>query len=183
MGRPKQLIEHDGEPLVLRAARSALAAGADPVIVVVGAHAGAVLAALSSLPAVRTVVNAEWRSGLASSLAAGLRAAAEDDACDGILVTLADQPLVDAAALRALVAAFHSGARIVASGYDGVPGVPALFGREHAPALMGLTGDAGAGPWLRNRRGDVTMVPLGHAGLDVDTPRDLARLADPTGFC
>lgn len=182
MGRPKQLIHHAGQPLVLRAARSAIEAGADPVIVVVGAHAAEIRTALSGLADLRIVVNTEWQAGLASSLVCGLRAAMEDEACDGILVTLADQPLVDAAALHSLMEAFRAGARLVASGYDGVPGVPALFGREHAPALMGLTGDAGAGGWLRNRLADVTIVPLDRAALDLDTPEDLARLADQSRF-
>jgi len=182
MGHAKQLILHAGEPLVLRVARSAMAAGADPVIVVVGAHAAEVGAAVSSLAGVRVVRNSGWESGLASSLASGLGAAVEDEACDGILVMLADQPLVDAGVLGPLIAAFRAGARIVASGYDGVPGVPAVFGREHAPALTGLTGDAGAGRWLRARLPEVTIVPLERAALDLDTPEDLARLADPSSF-
>lgn len=131
---------------------------------------------------IRIVRNAEWEAGLASSLASGLRAATEDEASDGVLVTLADQPLVDADALRGLIDAFRAGARIVASGYEGVPGVPALFGREHVSSLLGLTGDSGAGAWLRSRLSDVTIVPLERAALDLDTPEDLDRLADPTSF-
>ena len=182
MGRVKQLIVHAGEPLVRRAAGCAVAAGADPVIVVVGAHAAEVEAAVSGLAGIRVVRNPGWESGLASSLALGLGAAIEEESCDGILVTLADQPLVDAGVLGPLMAAFRAGARIVASGYDGVPGVPALFGREHAPALMGLTGDAGAGGWMRDRLADVTIIPLERAAHDLDTPEDLARLADPGSF-
>lgn len=177
MGHPKQLILHDGEPLVVRAARSAAGAGADPVIVVLGAHAAGIRPVLSGLAGVRVVVNSNWERGLASSLATGLRAAVDDEGCDGVLVTLADQPLVDAGILRALIARFHSGARIVASGYAGEPGVPALFGREHVPALVELTGDTGAGQWLRARSPEVAIVPLEVAALDLDTPADAARLA------
>lgn len=181
MGRPKQLIVHEGEPLVTRAAAAALEAGARPVIVVLGADADEIRPALTGLDGVIVVVNSEWETGLASSLTAGLRAALQSDACTGVLVLLADQPLVSAALLRRLIDAFHRGSRIVASGYDGEPGAPALFAREHAPALLGLTGDAGAGAWLRSRAGDVTIVPLDGARLDVDTPADAARLAGGPG--
>lgn len=181
MGRPKQLILHDAKPLVAHTAETALAAGMNPVIVVLGARAGEILPALSHLSGVTPVMNPGWESGLASSLTTGLRAALTDMTWDGVLTMLADQPLVDAPALRRLIAEFAAGARIVAAGHDGMPGVPALFGREHVPDLLGLTGDAGAGPWLRSRLDDVKIVPLGGALLDLDTPADVTRLADRPG--
>lgn len=182
MGHPKQLIVHEGQPLVARAATAALEAGADPVIVVLGAHAAEIQAALTRLAGLTSVVNPAWESGLASSLATGLRVALQDDSCDGVLVTLADQPLIDAAILRRLLASFHGGARLVASGYEGMPGVPALFGREHVPELLSLTGDAGAGPWLRKNLSELTIIPLDAAVLDLDTPADAARLAHRPGL-
>src|SRR6185436_639591 len=39
LGRPKQLVVYQGLPLVARAARAALATGADPVVLVLGANA------------------------------------------------------------------------------------------------------------------------------------------------
>ena len=181
MGHPKQLIVHEGQPLVARAAAAAREAGADPVIVVLGAHAAEIEPALAALAGVRVVVNPAWESGLASSLVGGLRAALQDDAWDGVLATLADQPLVDADALRRLIAAFQDGARLVASGYAGAPGVPALFGREYVPDLLTLTGAAGAGPWLRKRLSELMVIPLDAALLDLDTPADAARLARRPG--
>lgn len=182
MGYPKQMILHGGQPLVSHAAKIALDAGAEPVIVVLGAHTDEIRPALSQLAGITVVVNSDWESGLASSLTAGLRVALQDAFCDGVMVTLADQPLVDAGMMRRLIAAFRGGARIVASGYKGVPGVPALFGREHVPALLSLSGDTGAGPWLRSRLHEVTIVPLDSALLDLDTPADVARLADRSSF-
>ncbi len=168
---------HEGEPLVRRIAAAAVEAGAGPVVVVLGANAAMIAPALSGLVSVTTVVNREWSKGLASSLAAGLSALLEDGPCDAVLVTLADQPLVDAAALRRLVAAFDGERRIVASAYDDTIGVPAVFAREHVDDLMRLTDDAGAGTWLRSRSSEVTCVPLDVAALDIDTPLDVAALA------
>ncbi|MCR4341966.1 MAG: nucleotidyltransferase family protein [Gemmatimonadaceae bacterium] len=181
MGHPKQLILHDGKPLVTHAAETALAAGAAPVIVVLGAHAEDIRPALSHLAGVTVVINSDWESGLASSLTTGLRAALRDTTWEGALAMLADQPLVDGPMLRRIIAEFAAGARIVATGYEGVPGVPALFGREHVPELLSLTGDTGAGPWLRSRAREVAIVPLAGAVLDVDTPADVQRLADRRG--
>ena len=177
MGFPKQLIVHEGEPLVRRIAAAAVEAGASPVVVVLGANAEMIAPALAGLASVTTIVNGEWSKGLASSLVAGLSAVSEDARCDAVLVTLADQPLVDAAALRRLLAAFGSERRIVASAYNDTVGVPAVFAREHLDDLMRLTGDAGAGTWLRSRLSEVTCVPLDVAAFDIDTPSDTGPLA------
>jgi molybdenum cofactor cytidylyltransferase len=167
---------HDGEPLVRRTARAVSQVGASPVVVVLGANADVIASALDGLPsAVTVVVNKNWNQGLASSLRTGLASVLEDSTCDAVLVTLADQPLVDSAALARLVGAFRGDRRIVASAYDGIIGVPAVFAREHAEDLLNLTGDAGAASWLRNRT-DVTRIELGAASLDVDTADDVQRL-------
>jgi len=147
------------------------------VVVVVGADAELVSPALSSLRDIRTVVNDRWQEGLSSSLACGVRAVLGISECDGVLITLADQPLVDAAALRTLLDAFDAQHQVVASEYGGTVGVPAVFGRQHLDSLMSLTGDTGAGAWLRNRESSVTRVPLPAAAHDVDTREDFARLA------
>jgi molybdenum cofactor cytidylyltransferase len=161
---------------VRRTAVAALDAGASRVVVVLGANAATIAPALSGLASVTIAVNPDWERGLASSLAAGLSAFLADDSCDAVLVTLADQPLVDGAALRRLVTAFDDEHRIVASAYDDTIGVPAVFGREHLDDLMCLTGDRGAGSWLRARQNEVTRIPLYSAAFDIDGPSDLARL-------
>jgi molybdenum cofactor cytidylyltransferase len=156
---------------------AALDAGASRVAVVLGANAVTIAPALVELVSVTVVVNPNWKSGLASSLAIGLSAFLADDSCDAVLVTLADQPLVDGAALRRLITAFDDEHRIVASAYDDTVGVPAVFGREHFDDLMHLTGDRGAGSWLRARQSEVTRVPLYSAAFDIDRPSDVARLS------
>lgn len=174
-GSTKQLLIHKGEPLVRRAAKAALDAGARPVMVVLGADAPIVAPELSRLRHVRTVINTHWATGLASSLATGLRALMEIAGCDAVLVTLADQPNVDAAALKRLIAAFDSEHRIVASAYSATIGVPAIFGCEHIKDLMRLKGDSGAGQWLRDHPDKVTTVELPEAEVDIDTVEDVGQ--------
>jgi Uncharacterized MobA-related protein len=176
MGYPKQLIEHQGEALVRRAAATALAAGAQPVVVIVGASSEEVEDELTGLAGVRTLYNERWETGLASSLSAGLGALNADRSIDGALVMVVDQPLVDADALRKLMSAFDDRHRIVASAYDEIVGVPVVVGSEHFHALMTLNGDEGAGRWLRARLADVTQIDVASASVDIDTPEDAERL-------
>ena len=123
LGAAKQLVEFRGVPLVRRAAEAAIAADANPVIVVLGARATEVAGALLDLAGVHLELNERWRDGLASSLVAGVSAATRLDACcDGVLIIAADQPLVDDVALRLLMDAFRAGARLVAAGYSGTIG-------------------------------------------------------------
>ena len=175
LGEPKQLIEIGGLPLVRKAAMSALEAGALPVVVVLGAENDQILPALEGLDNLRIALNSRWRTGMASSVAAGLSALAEDADVDGAMLVLADQPFVDAHILRNLISAFGE-ARIVASAYSNTVGVPAVIGREFFPELMELQGDRGAGPWLRARSADVTGIPLPVSPLDIDTRDDVELL-------
>jgi molybdenum cofactor cytidylyltransferase len=178
LGAPKQLIDFRGEPLIRRAANFAAEAGAAPVVVVLGAGAADIARALDGLSHITTVVNEQWRTGLASSLAAGIRELHRLDArADGVLIATADQPLVDASALRRLLAAFAEGARLVAAEYSGTIGVPAVIGREHFDALLAREGDAGAGRWLRTQADVVRHLPLPEAAVDIDTAEDAALLA------
>jgi molybdenum cofactor cytidylyltransferase len=178
LGAAKQLVEFRGVPLVRRAAEAAIAADANPVIVVLGARATEVAGALLDLAGVHLELNERWREGLASSLVAGVSAATRLDArCEGVLIIAADQPLVDDAALRSLVEEFRAGARIVAAEYSETIGVPAIVGREHFESLLELDGDAGAGRWLRGRSDEVRRVPMPDAAIDIDGAEDVVRLA------
>lgn len=178
LGAPKQLVLFRGSPLVRHAVIAAAGSGAHPVIVVLGAQSEQVAAAVRGAAGVVSVVNERWREGLASSIAAGVREAARiDPECDGVLITVADQPLVDRLALRRLLEAFGSGPRVVASAYSDTIGVPALIGREHFGELLELTGDAGAGVWLRTSGAKVHRVRLPDAAIDIDSVEDAARLA------
>jgi CTP:molybdopterin cytidylyltransferase MocA len=57
-----------------------------------------------------------------------------------------------------------------------VIGAPAIFGSEYFETLLSLTGDHGAGQWLRANASAVTGVNLNEAAVDIDTPDDLTHL-------
>jgi CTP:molybdopterin cytidylyltransferase MocA len=192
LGQPKQLVMYEGQPLVVRAALAALRSGANPVVVVVGAHADAVRAALFGLP-VTLVTNPAWADGVGTSVAAGVRAL-RDSVPDvrGVLLTLADQPLVDSSALVRLADAWllrathsrpnSSGETAVAAAVHAhTVGAPAIFGRASFEQLCALGGDAGAARLLRTTDGHVRRVYMPEAAVDVDTPDDLLRLGVGNG--
>jgi molybdenum cofactor cytidylyltransferase len=176
-GSPKQLALYEGTPLVLRATTAALDAGASPVVVVLGADASRIEPLLEGNSEVVTVINEKWSDGLATSLATGIRRLTETQ-CEAALVTLVDQPLVDSSALATLIDAFDATHRIIASEYDDTIGVPAIFAREHFAELMQLTGDAGAGKWMRRRGSEVTKISVAAAQTDIDTVADQEHLAN-----
>jgi CTP:molybdopterin cytidylyltransferase MocA len=171
LGRPKALVEVAGEPLAARGVALLRAGGAAPVIVVTGAAA-------VDLPGVIIAPNPDWRSGMGSSLAAGLRAVPPD--CEAAVVALADQPLVGAAAVARLISARRAGAGVVVASYGGRQRNPVLLGREHwSEVIARAAGDTGARPFLRAHPELVTVVECGDTGRpdDIDTRADLARVS------
>ena len=180
MGQPKQLLVFQGRTLLRRAAEEALASGCQPVIVVLGAFAERLTPELSGLD-VRVVINRGWQEGLGGSIREGMRAlltGPDGDAVDGVVITLCDQPFCTASYIGRLVA-LHDERKTsaVASSYNGVRGVPALFDRSLFPELLELRGPEGAKRILQRHASEILEVPLGDGALDVDTPEDYALLS------
>ncbi len=180
MGAPKQLLELDGRPLVVRAAEAALASPAWPVVVVLGAHAESIRPALARLP-VLIADNPAWAEGMAASIRAGIATLRQfSRGLDAAVIALCDQPAFSAATIATLVAAQRAtGRSIVAARYGGRHGAPALFLREHFPALGALTGEEGARALLNDDPARVAAVDLPELALDLDTPADVAAFARP----
>lgn len=170
-GAHKLLAEFDGEPLVRRAAKTALATNAAPVVVVTGHRQSEIVATLSGLD-VTAVENPDYASGMASSLVSGFSAAPARSA-DGVLVMLADMPGVTTGDLNLLIAAFRSasGRAIVRAVSLGKRGNPVILPRLLGDAVMRLEGDVGARHIIETSGLPVIDVDIGEAAhLDVDTP-------------
>jgi len=163
-GMPKALVEYEGSLLVERAVRTARTV-CDPVLVVLGAQAVDVWQR-ADLTGATVLANADWDSGMASSLRTGLDGLRGWPArIDAALVLLVDMPGMTPAALERM--AEHAGpAALAVATYDGVRGHPVLLGREHwAGVAETATGDEGARRYL--------------AAHEV-TEMDCTGLADPT---
>jgi molybdenum cofactor cytidylyltransferase len=175
MGTNKMLLELGGRTLVRRAAGTALSAGLDPVVVVIGHEGERVRAEVSDLPCV-PVLNPEYASGMNTSLRAGIRALPDDVA--GAVVVLGDMPLVDAAMLRALVGTFRRArAPLAVSTFGDVVAPPILYGRELFPELRALDAQAcGKSVIQRHRQEAVEVAWSPEILTDLDSPADVERI-------
>ena len=170
-GRPKQLLLYDGQTLVRRAARAALAVRGR-VVVVAGREQEMIGLELLGLP-VTVVPNDDWERGIGSSVRCGLEALPE---CDAAVIVACDQPRVDGSVIQQLIAEHaKSGKPIVASAYAGTLGVPALFGQEIFAELRSLPDGQGAKSIILRHRDEVATVDFPAGALDIDTPEDYER--------
>jgi molybdenum cofactor cytidylyltransferase len=168
-GELEQLRLWEGEPVVRRAARTAVGAGLWPVVVVVGERADAVRAALAGLP-VATVADPDHEAGLAGALRRGLARLSEcAPQALGALFPGCDQPLVVPAHLSALaVAARDSGRPIAASAFGGGLGLPVLVARTLFDELLGLPPGVGAPALADLDPARVVPVPLPGGEVNVE---------------
>jgi len=164
---------------VRRVADAVLAAGIRPAIAVLGHEAEQVRQALAGAE-LGFAENPDYALGLATSLRRGLAAVPDD--VDGVLVCLGDMPLVGAAEIRRLVAAFNpvESRAIVVPTRLGKRGNPVLWARRFFAEMRGSAGDTGAKHLIGAHPEAVVEVEMpGDAVLvDIDTPQALAELGN-----
>lgn len=135
--------DNKGVAMVARVVDQALASQARPVIVVTGHERDRVEEVLAGRPVIFAHAE-DYAQGLSASLKAGL--AALPPGIDGVMICLGDMPLVSAAMMDRILAAFdpEEGRAIVQPTFRGKQGNPMLWAREFLPAMMEVTGDVGA---------------------------------------
>ena len=179
LGQPKQMVRITGETLLARTVRVVREAGADPVLVVLGANRESIAEAVD-LSAVRVVVNPDWEQGIASSIHAGIESLlSREPGADAAMILVCDQPKLTADHLKLLIGRFEQAQEpsIVSSRYAGIAGIPAIFPISQFPRLLALKGDTGARFLLRNPECPMISVDFAGGEADIDTPEDLARVA------
>jgi molybdenum cofactor cytidylyltransferase len=174
----KLVLEVDGKPMVRRAVETALAAGASPVVVVLGHEAERVREALAGTDVI-FAENPDYAGGLSTSLKTGVAALPDD--VDGALVCLGDMPLVAPGDIARLLAAFNpaEGRAIIVPTRRGKRGNPVLWARRFFAEMREVAGDTGAKHLIGAYPELVAEVEMpGEAVLvDIDTPQALADLA------
>lgn len=172
LGRPKQLLVRDGETLVHRALRLAMATTPVRLVVVLGAHEAEIRANCADVRA-EYLHNAKWRSGLASSLRCA--AAVLTDHAGPVLVLGCDQPALELAHLqRLIVDAAIAESRCAATWQDGVPGSPAVITSTMLQRASELSGNLGFGRQLRALpASELSCLDAPELQLDVDSEDDV----------
>ena len=177
LGRAKQLVEIDGEPLLRRQCRIALHAGIGPVVAILGCQLRACAATIADLP-VPVSENEQWPEGLASSIRLATRTAIDAHAA-GLLILHGDQYRVTAHDLRTLHIAWQAagGTKACRARHEDYVGPPVVLPTTCFPAALQLSGEDGArGVLSALGPGAVIDVAMPNAAHDLDLPAQLADL-------
>ena len=182
MGAHKMLAGIDGKPMLRVVVENVLASRVDEVVVVTGYGSADCELILQGLQ-VRFVHNADYVSGMASSLRVGIAAA---QGADAVVVCLGDMPGVGGDIIDKLIASFNPTEHrsIVVPTCAGQFGNPVLWGSEHFAQLMALKGDKGARALIEKLKSEATEIELADKAVltDIDTAIDLAAFKSASNF-
>jgi CTP:molybdopterin cytidylyltransferase MocA/CDGSH-type Zn-finger protein/quercetin dioxygenase-like cupin family protein len=175
MGQQHKLIAPlAGAALVTRIVDAALAANLCAVTVVTGAAALQIESALAGRE-LNFEHNPAYADGLASSLKRGLDSLPEQ--LDGVMILLADMPLISCDHLNHLLAQFERGScrDIVVPEFAGRQGNPVIWPVACIASMMQLAGDRGARNLLQQYAERIRRVSMSDDAVcfDVDTPARL----------
>jgi molybdenum cofactor cytidylyltransferase len=176
MGQPKLFLSLNHKPIFRYAVEVAATSHLKPIVVVGGEHVHQLETQLKDIPDVEILRNAEYRTGMASSVKLGIEAVT--GRTEAVLIFLADQPCVPKLVIETLVDTFAThrskGIRIVRPEYAGAPGHPILFDAELYHEFQGIQGDEGGRSIIQRYRSCVKFVSFEEAlwGMDIDTPED-----------
>lgn len=179
-GSDKLLHKIHGRPLVEYSLRPCVESSIARVYVVIAAGNRRLRSAIeSSFRGEKKLVfveNDRPESGMMFSLKLGIRAA-RDDSYDGILVCLADMPLITADIIDALLDRFEEG-KIVVPECEGRLYHPRILPATLYPAFLGLAEGERGTVVIERHQSSVVRVPVGEKRnfLDIDRVRDLGTL-------
>jgi molybdenum cofactor cytidylyltransferase len=179
MGRNKLLMHFRGKSLVEHAVDTLLASEIDEIIVVLGYESEVVRRKLEGRP-VRFVENPDYRDGLAASVRAGNKIVSPD--ADGIMIYLADQPLLEPTEINLLVHAFarakDAGKSIVVPFFGDRRGNPVIFDQSYREMVLDIAGDIGCRRIIKTHPDQVFAVRMetDHVVRDIDTPEDFGSI-------
>jgi molybdenum cofactor cytidylyltransferase len=178
LGRNKLLLPFKGQPLIAHAVDTLMASKVDEIIVVLGHEADQVRAAIGN-KGVRFVENSDYRLGLSTSVRAGF--AAVPVQTTGIMIYLADQPLLEAGEVDFLIRAFVEAGKaksIVVPFFRGQRGNPVIVKATYKASLLAITGDTGCRRLIKQSPDQVLTVEMetDHVVRDIDTIEAYERL-------
>lgn len=191
-GYPKPLIGFQGKPLLGRLLYAMHEVKLGPIVLVLGYYANAIAAYLQEqaqedarlgmqpiTDQLKIVINPKPETGQGSSLRLGLLALAEQT--QDVLIALADQALIQAIDLQALVGAYHqrpAGAGAIRPWVNGKPGNPIIISNDILQAML-------SDPhWIEGKDWFKTQATVMHRWesknqhylVDLDNQDDLKRL-------
>jgi len=207
-GRPKCLLQRDGQTLLQRLLDQLEAAGIDETVLVLGHHADTVQKSLNTRVhgegerrmKLHLLINTQPTDGQNSSLHLGLAKAAGLKP-DWLMVALADQPLLEAQDLQDLVAAVKHAPhgtqmlqpQVARPEQAALPGNPVMLSKVVMADLLqngqslgttDLSKLPGGKEWRQRNPAQFHPWPTSnvHYRIDMDTPEDLVALQTQYGI-
>lgn len=118
------------------------------------------------------LIYADWEEGMGSGIAYALGNMVNDlPELQGVMVTLADQPLVDTSLLEDMLNVHRDSQKpLLACDYGEKTGVPAIITGDHLKELQRLKGDRGAGKLFRTVPEHVERYVPKCSLVDIDDP-------------
>ena len=168
----KQLLPWKDSSLLEHTIRTIKKVQEKSIYVVLGAYKNEIEAQIDfRKQGVLVIENKDWKNGLGSSIACSVgHVLYEESGYDGVLICLADQPLLDSIYYKTMIMEFKSGNfPIVASKYNKNVGVPAIFKSTIASELMALKEDHGAKEVLLKYQESIKVVNPDNKIEDIDT--------------
>jgi len=180
MGMTNKLeIPVAGTPLLRRSAKTLLASRLREIVVVLGHAAGVARRLLQDLP-LTLVENPHYREGQMSSVYRGLDTLAA--AADGVMVCLADQPLLTPMDIDLLIDAFdrQRDSAILVPTWQGQRGNPVILAWNQRATILQGQRNLGCKRLIERNPELVTTfaMPNDHIVSDLDTPGDYATLQE-----
>ena len=177
LGQPKQLIDYQGQSLIRRILHEAINAEIGDITVITGYNHHEIEKEIQDLK-VNVFYNEEWEEGLGASIRNGLKyVLGRKPETNAILLTMVDQPFVDADHLKKLAKAYDpSRPMIIASAYSSTFGVPVLFDSQYFEEMKQLKGDEGGKKIFVNYLRNIVEIPFIQGAIDIDEKKDLKTL-------
>ena len=176
----KQLALINGRPMIEWAVKAGTGSLLDRLVVVIGHDRDNVLRALDAMqkhPKLHIVDNPDYKSGMSSSMKAGLKAVKTH--CPAVMFLLADQPLIAPPLINLLIRQWGSSDKNICAPFsDGRTANPVIFGRKYYEDLLKVGGDKGGRDILRLHKEDLLKVPVPGqpCTYDIDTQQDYKAL-------
>ncbi len=169
LGKPKQLLNYRGKTFIRHVIDLAIQLTPDKLVCVLGAGKAEILPEIPDH--VESIVNGNWQSGMGSSIVAGIEYMRYK--VDAVMVLLVDQPKISLGDLTQLKTLHHQNpSKVIATTYDGKPGVPAIFPSICFEELLELDGDKGARSLLLKWGAKVLLHECSSDITDIDTVLD-----------
>ncbi|WP_300557906.1 nucleotidyltransferase family protein [Limnohabitans sp. Rim8] len=183
--RPKCLLQLSGRSLLERQLEALSEAKLAPLLVVLGHYAERIQQEIALQHwGARVVLNHQPDDGHVSSLRAGLLALPLD--LDAVMVLLADQPMIDAQAVHALIQAYAArpvGTQLLQPTVQDLPGNPVIFSSVVVSQIMAGDVQMGARQWQKAHPNESYRwkTPDARYCLDVDNEEDRQTVETLTG--